>query len=69
MVNEIKVRLVQLGKKQRDLLPELKKRGFGDLAESQLSLAVNFKDKFPQTIKIQSAIREILSNWEKETEE
>lgn len=62
---EIKVRLVKLGKKQVDLIPELAKRGI-KVDPTELSYAIRGITQTPKSAKILSAANEIVSEWEKE---
>lgn len=61
----IKVRLIELGKKNIDLIPELNKRGM-NVAPSELSLAINGVLQSPKAEKIVSAANEIVLCWEQE---
>lgn len=61
---KIKVRLVELGKKQVDLIPELAKRGM-KVNPTELSLAILGKSQQPKASKILSAANEIISEWER----
>lgn len=62
----IKVRLIQLGKKQVDLLAELQKRGFPKLSPSLLSNYINGRDRTPQRNSVLDMADRILSEWESE---
>lgn len=62
---EIKIILIQLGKKQVDLLPELRARGF-NVRACELSQAINDKTpKPPKWEKIHNAVLEIIEEWKK----
>lgn len=62
---KIKVRLVELGKKQVDLIPELVKRGM-KVSTAELSQAINGRNQQPKMGDILSAANEIVSEWERE---
>lgn len=62
---KIKVRLVELGKKQVDLIPELAKKGL-KVNPTELSLAIGGKNQQPKMGDILSAANEIVSRWEQE---
>lgn len=64
MGNPTKVRLAQLGKKQVDLLEELRARGFKTLADSTLCKIINGRMESPQADAVKGAIDMILSDWE-----
>ena len=61
---EIKIRLIRLGRKQKDLIPVL--RGKGIIATpAELSNAINDIDQGPKAKQIVSVSNEIVSQWEK----
>lgn len=60
---KIKVRLVELGKSQVDLIPELAKRGI-KANSTELSYAIRGISQTPKSEKILSAANEIVSGWE-----
>lgn len=62
---DIKVRLLKLGKKQVDLLDILRKEGFPNLYDTQLSRYISGRDKSPQAVKVIEKCEEIISEWEK----
>lgn len=64
MAIDLKIRLMRLGKKQNDLIPELKKKGI-QVYPADVSNVLN--DKYPskQGEIIGRAIDEILTEWEK----
>lgn len=62
---KIKVRLVELGKSQVDLIPELAKKGI-KANPTELSYAIRGKSQTPKSEKILSAANEIVSGWERE---
>lgn len=45
---DIKIRLLQLGKKQVDLLREIHAMGFKEIDAAKLSSAINFKMQTPR---------------------
>lgn len=60
---KIKVRLIELGRKQVDLIPELAKRGI-KTNPSELTQALKGINQQPKMGKIISAANEIVSEWE-----
>jgi hypothetical protein len=60
----IKVRLLQVGKKQVDLVSELRKRGFTGVQAPQVSAVINGHDTSPRGNEVREAIGEILTKWE-----
>lgn len=65
----IKVRLLELNKRQTDLLEELRKRGYKTLQPPELSLFINKKLTTPKAREVLSLCEEILSEWESETKQ
>lgn len=61
---EIKIRLLRLGKKHKDLLGEIRKRGYPGLSKTQLSIYINRKDTGPQSQRVMEVIYKILEEWE-----
>ena len=66
MNKDIKVRLMQLGKKQTELLKEIRKKGYPKLLPCALSSYINGHVLGPQAEVVLSIAREILDEWEKE---
>lgn len=62
----IKIRLLQLGKTQVDLLRELHKRGYSSMVPATVSSIINKKLNTPQAFEIRGVIDKILDEWEKE---
>lgn len=62
---DIKIRLLKLGKRQLDLLQELRKRG-QQIQSSELSAFINGYIRTPKAGKILELCNEILTIWEKE---
>lgn len=62
----IKVRLAKLGKKQVDLVEELRENGFPHMQASTLSLCINGRLTTPQAQEALEACDKILTRWEKE---
>lgn len=60
----IKIRLMELGKKQYDLIPELNKRGI-KADQAAVSNALNGRCQAPKFDRILSACNEIVTAWEK----
>ena len=64
---EIRIRLMKLGRKQVDLIPELKKcDDIKKISPSELSNALKGLSQSPKSQKILSLSNEIVSRWEKE---
>lgn len=63
MLFRIKARLVNLGKKQVDLIPELEKMDLR-VNPTELSQAVNVRNQQKKTMDILSASNEIVLEWE-----
>ena len=68
MLFNIKARIITLGKRLVDLIPELAKRGIIVSAPSHLSNALNGKDTTPKAKEIVRVSNEIITAWEKGTE-
>ncbi|MBO5299048.1 MAG: hypothetical protein J6B51_03095 [Clostridia bacterium] len=62
---EIKMRLVALGKKQKDLCSALSSE-YGNINESLLSRAIN-RPREPRECLINTMIGEVLRSWEEAT--
>lgn len=60
---ETKMRLVELNKKQVDLVQPLSERGMS-VSPSELSLAINGRAMQEKHKKILEAVNEILTEWE-----
>lgn len=60
----IKIRLLQLGKTQVDLLSVLRKRGFPNLQAPYLSVAIRHVANEPQAVRIREMADVILKEWE-----
>lgn len=63
--NAIKIRLIQLGRSQRDLADALEEIGIKANA-AQISNAINRPD-YPKQIMIRGAINDIIRKWETES--
>lgn len=63
-MDNIKVRLLLLKKRQIDLLEELRKRGYPNLYDSQLSAYISGTNKGPQAQAVMKLADEICSEWE-----
>ena len=61
----LKIRLLELGKKQKELLPELEKRGI-KANPAEVSNALNGTYSSAKFEQILSAANEIVTEWEKE---
>ena len=64
MKNIIKIRLLELGKKQIDLLAELERRGIS-AAPTELYDSINERLKTPKGTRIRTECLNILDEWEK----
>ncbi len=60
----IKVRLAILGKRQTDILKELRKRGFETLSYNQFNEYVNGMRPTPGGKRVLAACEEVLAEWE-----
>lgn len=65
MGKEIKVRLMSLGRKQMDLLVEIRKRGYPRLQQPQLNAYINGAVTTPQSLVVMQLVDEILTEWER----
>lgn len=61
---KIKVRLMELGRKQVDLIPALKERGI-PVSPCELSNTLSGVLQSPKAEKILSAANEIVTEWER----
>lgn len=59
----IKIRLLELNRKQVDLLKEVRKRGYPKLDPSVLSKYINGRDVTPQSKAVLSLCETILAEW------
>ena len=66
-MNDIKAKIMELGKKQIDLIPELELRGI-KIHQSQLSLYLRGVGRGEKCRETLAAIREIIEMWEFEKE-
>ncbi len=64
--NGIMIDLMKLGKTQRDLLEELKKRGYPRLYQQQLSAYIRGTVCGPQSEAVIKIVHEIIDNWRNE---
>lgn len=62
---QIKIRLLELGKKQTDLLAEVHKRGYPRLTAGQLSGYINNTIPGPQRDAVIELCHDILDEWKK----
>ena len=67
MGNIYKSRLAALGKRQVDLLAEVRKRGYKNLQPPQISNYLSGMYTGPQAQAVLKIIGDILDEWEKET--
>lgn len=61
---DIKIRLLQLGMKQVDLLEPLRERGF-KISSTELNKAINGREAQPKHLEALEAIKKILDEKEK----
>lgn len=61
----IKMKLLELGKKQVDLLEELKKRGYNKIYPSELSLMLSGSLTTPKSEGVIDCCYEIINEWER----
>lgn len=64
-----KIRLLQLGKKQVDLLAILQKNGYPKLGPETLSKIINRHLNTPLAYQVRENVDKILTEWENEKEE
>lgn len=64
----IKIRLVELDKRQADLLKELHRMGYSEIDPSTMSKIVCHKLNTPKAYMIREIISDILTQWEEERE-
>lgn len=64
--SQIKIKLIELNKKQQDLLPELRARGF-KICGTELSAITTRVQSGPKAEKVLIAVEEIIAKWEEET--
>lgn len=64
MGNTTKVRLAMLGKKQVDVLSEVRKRGYSNLEVSQLNAYINERNTTPQAKAVMKIVDDVLDEWE-----
>lgn len=60
----IKIRLLELGKKQVDLVTEIRKRGYPKLDPTMLSRYIDGRDITPQAKAVLGICEDILDEWE-----
>ena len=61
-----KIKLLQLGKTQVDLLRELRNRGYTSMIPATVSSIINRKLNTPLAFKVRAEIDKILDEWEEE---
>lgn len=66
MENSVKLRLLNLGKKQVDLLKVIRKKGYTNLQPPQLSSYINGANTTPQAQAVMKIVYETLEQWEAE---
>lgn len=66
MGKQVKVKLLELEKKQVDLLMELRKRGYPRLQQPQLNAYINGAVTTPQAQAVMRIVDDILDEWENE---
>ena len=60
----IKIKLLELNKKQVDLLDEIHKRGYPTLPPSLLSRYINRREITPQSKAVLAICEDVLNEWE-----
>ena len=65
----IKIDLLKLGKKQIDLLAEVRRRGYPKMYESQLSLYLSGRDRSPQGAEVIKLCKDIINDWKSKQKE
>ena len=66
---ELKLRLVELDKRQTDIVRELQKRGFKSLDRATFSSYLSRTRTGPQADTVLALAEEIVTQWEKEAKE
>ena len=66
MGNMIKARLLNLGKKQVDLLEVIRKKGYANLQPPQRSAYINGSNTTPQAQAVLQIVYDTLEMWEKQ---
>ncbi len=61
---DIKIRMLQLNKKQYELVDALKKRGFSGMCQSTISAIINRRLNTPIAYRAREEIDRILTEWE-----
>lgn len=64
----IKIRLLQLGKRQTDLLDELHKMGYNEVEAPTLSNSISYRLRTPKGDMVRELCDQILTKWEQERE-
>ena len=62
----IKIRLLQLGKRQIDVLDEVRKRGYPKLGTAAFNRYINGHDVTPQAEAVMKIADQIITEWEAE---
>ena len=66
MGKQVKVRLAELEKKQKDLLDVVRTKGYPRLQQPQLNAYINGAVTTPQAQAVMQIVGEILDEWENE---
>lgn len=66
MPNLIKLKLLEVNKKQVDLLAELRKRGYSNMCPPYLSNIINGVEQTPNAQTVRDLIYQILDEWKSE---
>ena len=64
MENLVKIRLLNLGKKQVDLLKVIRSKGYSNLQPPRLSSYINGANTTPQAQAVMKIVYETLEQWE-----
>lgn len=65
---DTKLRLLQLGKTQVNLLDILREKGYSTLCPQTVSIIINHRLNTPLAYRVREEIDKILTEWEKERE-
>lgn len=63
MPNLIKMKLLEVNKKQVDLVFELRKRGYTNISQSYLSNIINDREQTASAQTVKDLIYQILDEW------
>lgn len=69
LISEFKIRMIKLGKRNVDLLEEVRKRGYPKLYQQQLSAYICRREFGPQAKAVLALIEDIITEWERQAKE